>query len=107
MITSDRGIPFGGATRTAGVFSRDPYKWAYFAKHWYTPSLHQSSKIMGVSTLSVLKANALPKTILYPTDYVPLTNLFGRVIARMTSPSGLTVKHFNFTATVGSAANPA
>jgi hypothetical protein len=33
-MTLDRVMPLGGATDTAGVFSRDPYKWIKFSKAW-------------------------------------------------------------------------
>ncbi|KAK5129566.1 hypothetical protein LTR08_003152 [Meristemomyces frigidus] len=112
MITLERVIPLGGATDTAGVFSRDPHRWAYFAKHWYTPSLHQSTNITGLSALQVPNTDAFPKTILYPTDYVPLNNsaaepILDAFIANMSSLFGMTVKRFNFTATVENAATPA
>ncbi|KAK5111714.1 hypothetical protein LTR85_011759 [Meristemomyces frigidus] len=112
MITLERVIPLGGATDTAGVFSRDPHKWAHFAKHWYTPSLHQSSNITGLSALQVPNTDAFPETILYPIDYLPLNNsaaepILDAFIANMSSLFGMTVKRFNFTATVENATNPA
>ncbi|EMC94003.1 hypothetical protein BAUCODRAFT_74794 [Baudoinia panamericana UAMH 10762] len=112
MITLDGVIPLGGATDTAGVFSRDPYKWAYFAKQWYTPSLHQSSNVTGLAALSVPDNDGFPKTILFPTDYLPLNNsaaepILDALIANMSSLFGMTVKRFNFTATVQAAVNPA
>ncbi|TKA67868.1 hypothetical protein B0A55_08408 [Friedmanniomyces simplex] len=112
MITLEGVIPLGGATDTAGVFSRDPYKWSYFAKHWYAPSLHQSSNLTGLSALTVPDTDGFPKTILYPTDYLPLNNsaaepILDALIANMSSLFGMTVKRFNFTATVESATDPA
>lgn len=112
MISLERVLPLGGATDTAGVFSRDPYKWIHFSKHWYTPSLHQSSNLTGLSPLVVPDTNAFPKTILYPTDYLPLNNsaaepILDAFIGNMSSLFGMSVKRFNFSATVASASNPA
>ncbi|KAK5742080.1 hypothetical protein LTR17_003588 [Elasticomyces elasticus] len=112
LITLEGVIPLGGATDTAGVFSRDPYMWSYFAKHWYIPSLHQSSNITGLSTLNVPESAGFPKTILYPVDYLPLNNsaaepILDAFIANMSSIFGMTVKRFNFTATVQANSTPA
>ncbi|RMY50710.1 hypothetical protein D0864_14520, partial [Hortaea werneckii] len=49
LMSLEQVLPLGGATDTAGVFSRDPHRWAYFAKHWYIPSLHQSTNVTGLS----------------------------------------------------------
>lgn len=111
MISLERVLPLGGATDTAGVFSRDPYKWIKFAKHWYTPSLHQDSSITGLSPLQVPDNNLFPKTILYPTDYLPLNNsaaepILQDFISKMSSIFNMTVKEFNFTATVQNSTDP-
>ena len=111
MITLERVVPLGGATDTAGVFSRDPYKWIKFSKAWYSPSLHQPPNITGLSPLVVPDNNLFPKTILYPDDYLPLNNsaaeaILQNFIANLTSVFGMTVRHFNFTATVESASDP-
>lgn len=112
MISLERVLPLGGATDTAGVFCRDPYKWIHFSKHWYTPSLHQSSNITGLSSLAVPDTDAFPKTILYPVDYLPLNNsaaelILDAFIGNMSSLFGMQVKRFNFSATVANASNPA
>lgn len=111
MISLERVLPLGGATDTAGVFSRDPYKWIHFSKHWYTPSLHQSSNITGLSPLVVPDTNAFPKTILYPVDYLPLNNsaaepILNAFIGNMSALFGMQVKRFNFSAIVASGSNP-
>ena len=111
MISLERVIPLGAATDTAGVFSRDPYKWIKFAKSWYTPSLYQDVSITGLSPLSVPDTNAFPKTILYPTDYLPLNNsaaepILQDFIANMSRIFNMTVKEFNFTATVQNFSDP-
>lgn len=105
MISLERVMPLGGATDTAGVFSRDPKEWVKFSKAWYEPSLHQSSNLTGLSPLVVPDTDAFPKTILYPTDYLPLNNsaaeeVLQRFIGNMSSLFGMTVREFNFTATV-------
>ncbi|KAK3072590.1 hypothetical protein LTR53_006544 [Teratosphaeriaceae sp. CCFEE 6253] len=112
LMSLEGVIPLGGATDTAGVFARDPYKWSFFAKHWYIPSLHQSTNITGLSALEVPDNSGFPKTILYPTDYLPLNNsaaepILDAFIANLTSIFGMTVKRFNFTATVQKASDPA
>lgn len=112
LMSLEQVLPLGGATDTAGVFSGDPHRWAYFAKHWYTPSLYQSTNTTGLSTLQVPDTNAFPKTILYPTDYLPLNNsaaepILDNLISNMTSLFGMTVKRINFTATVDTASDPA
>ncbi|KAM0716039.1 hypothetical protein Q7P37_008553 [Cladosporium fusiforme] len=106
-------IPLGGASDTAGVFSRDPKKWARFAKHWYTPTLHQDTNTTGLSELIVPQSDqsTFPKTLLYPTDYLPLNNtaaqpILDAFIGNMTSFFGMQVKRFNFTATVQNASDP-
>ncbi|KAF2462703.1 amidase family protein [Lindgomyces ingoldianus] len=105
IISLENVLPLGFATDTAGVFARDPHSWARFAKHWYAPSLHQSSDITGLSPLSVPDNKHYPKTILYPTDYLPLNNsaaqeLLDYFIGNMSSLFGMRVKHFDFTSTV-------
>nr|POE79833.1 amidase 1 [Quercus suber] len=111
MISLEGAIPVGGATDTAGVFSRDPYKWIHFSKNWYTPALHQSSNITGLSPLQVPDTTDFPKTILYPIDYLPLNisaaqPILEAFIANLTSIFGMQVKRFNFSATIASASDP-
>lgn len=106
-------IPLGGATDTAGVFSRDPKKWAHFARHWYTSDLHQDTNTTGLSELVVPQSNTsgFPKTLLYPTDYLPLNNtaaqpILDAFISNLTSLFGMQIQRFNFTATVQNASDP-
>jgi Asp-tRNA(Asn)/Glu-tRNA(Gln) amidotransferase A subunit family amidase len=110
-ISLERVIPLGAATDTAGVFSRDPYKWIKFAKNWYSSSLHQDVSVTGLSPLSFPDTDAFPKTILYPTDYLPLNNsaaepILQAFIANMSRIFNMTVKEFNFTATVQNFSSP-
>jgi hypothetical protein len=110
-MSLERVIPLGGATDTAGVFSRDPYKWVKFAKSWYSPALHQDVSITGLSTLEVPDTEAFPKTILYPIDYLPLNNsaaepILQDFIAAMSRIFNMTVREFNFTATVQNWTDP-
>lgn len=110
-MSLERVIPLGAATDTAGVFSRDPYKWINFSKAWYTPSLYQDPSITGLSPLVVPDSTAFPKTILYPTDYLPLNNsaaepILQDFIAGMVRVFNMTVKEINFTATVQNATDP-
>lgn len=112
IITLERVIPLGGATDTAGVFSRDPLQWAKFAKAWYSPNLHQGPSITGLSPLSIPDTEAFPKSILYPTDYLPLNNsaaqpILEAFIANLTDIFGMQVKKFNFSETVYGSGDPA
>lgn len=105
MITLDRVMPLGGATDTAGVFSRNPYKWIKFSKAWYDPALHQDPSVTGLSKLTVPDSKAFPKTILYLTDYLPLNNSAAEVILQefirnLTNVFDMTVKNINFTQTI-------
>jgi hypothetical protein len=83
-----------------------------FSKAWYAPSLHQPPNITGLSPLVVPDTNAWPKTILYPTDYLPLNNsaaqvILERFISKLTTVFGMTVREFNFSATVANASDVA
>ena len=111
MITLQNVIPEGGATDTAGVFARNPKKWAHFSKHWYSPELHESTEKNGLSPLEVPDTDKLPKTILYPVDYLPLNNsaaeqILEDFVANLSSIFSMTVKKFNFTATIHNASEP-
>jgi hypothetical protein len=111
MISLERVLPLGGATDTAGVFSRDPYKWIKFAKTWYSPSLHQDISLTGLSPLVVPDTDAFPKTILYPVDYLPLNNsaaepILQEFIDNLARIFNMTVKEFNFTAAVQNFSDP-
>ncbi|KAF2740947.1 amidase family protein [Polyplosphaeria fusca] len=110
-ISLDHVLPLGAATDTAGVFSRDPYKWVKFSKAWYTPSLHQTSTTTGLSPLSFPDTKDFPKTILYPVEYLPLNNsaaepILQDFIANMSRIFNMTIKEFNFTATVQNWTDP-
>ncbi|KAF9732534.1 hypothetical protein PMIN03_002961 [Paraphaeosphaeria minitans] len=92
---------------TAGVFSRDPYKWIAFSKAWYEPTLFQPPNITGLSPLEVPDTLAFPQTIIYPTDYLPLNNSAAEVILQnfitnLTTIFNMTVKTLNLSETVQS-----
>ena len=113
MMVLDGVIPLGAASDTAGVFARDPKKWAHFSKHWYASDLRQNSSTTGLSELVVPQSGAsgFPKTLLYPTDYLPLNNtaaqpILEAFIANMTALFDMQVEHLNFTATVQNATDP-
>ncbi|KAF2748920.1 amidase family protein [Sporormia fimetaria CBS 119925] len=111
LMSLERVMPLGAATDTAGVFARDPYKWIKFSKAWYTPSLYQPTEITGLSPLQVPDTDAFPKTILYPTDYLPLNNsaaepILQEFIGHMARIFDMQVKEFNFTATVQNWTDP-
>ncbi|KAF2873221.1 amidase family protein [Massariosphaeria phaeospora] len=111
LMSLERVLPLGAATDTAGVFSRDPYKWIKFSKAWYKPDLYQDVSITGLSPLEVPDTDAFPKTIQYPVDYLPLNNsaaepILQDFIASMSRIFNMTVKEFNFTATVQNWTDP-
>ncbi|CAJ2512020.1 Uu.00g076450.m01.CDS01 [Anthostomella pinea] len=108
MMTLEQVMPLGAATDTAGVFSRDVRDWVHFAKHWYTPEMHQNTSITGLSPLETPDSYGFPKRILYLTDYLPLANptaeaILQAFIQNMTSVFGMTVEDLNLTAVVASA----
>ncbi|KAH8690792.1 amidase family protein [Talaromyces proteolyticus] len=109
MISLEGAIPLSWSQDTAGVFSRDPYQWARFAKIWYgDTSLHQDTSITGLPPLDVKVDSGFPKRILYPQEYLPLANPAAQVIlenllANMTQMFNMTIDKFNFTATVSNA----
>ncbi|EMD96303.1 hypothetical protein COCC4DRAFT_35994 [Bipolaris maydis ATCC 48331] len=111
LMSLERVIPLGAATDTAGVFSRDPHKWVKFAKAWYAPHLYQDTSITGLSPLVVPDTDTFPKTIIYPTDYLPLNNsaaepILEKFIEEMARVFDMRVKKVNFTATVQNSTDP-
>ncbi|KAI1088958.1 amidase family protein [Rostrohypoxylon terebratum] len=106
MMSLEGVMPLGGATDTAGVFSRNVKDWVRFAKNWYIPELCQNSSITGLSPLVTPDSYKFPKRILYLTDYLPLKNpaaeeILQAFISNMTAIFGMTVEDFNLTAVVG------
>lgn len=106
MMSLEGVMPLGGATDTAGVFSRDVKDWIRFAKNWYIPELCQNSSITGLSPLVTPDSYKFPKRVLYLTDYLPLKNpaaeeILQAFISNMTTIFGMTVEDFNLTAVVG------
>ncbi|KAF7540860.1 hypothetical protein G7054_g1091 [Neopestalotiopsis clavispora] len=74
LMSLDKVMPVSYTTDTAGIFCRDPIKWAEAAKHWYDPSLQQDSALNGLAELDVPDTDAYPVRILYPVDQLPLQN---------------------------------
>lgn len=111
MMDMEGAMPEGGATDTAGVFARDPVKSAHFSKHWYDASMHQSSERTGLSDLIVPETSNFPKTILYPTDYLPLNNtaaqtILDTFITNLTNIFNMHISYINLTATIQNATDP-
>jgi hypothetical protein len=105
MISLEGVQPLGAAQDTAGVFARDPHAFAYFAKHWYTPSLHQDASINGLAALNVPTESPLPSTLIYTPEYLPTRNpaadtLVQSFITNLTTLLGLTKQTVNLTATI-------
>lgn len=80
LMVLDHVMPISFSTDAAGIFSRNPYKWAKFAKHWYIPELHQEDSITGLPKLEVLDTNAFPKRVLYPVDFLPYSNPAAEIV---------------------------
>lgn len=106
MITLERVQPLGAAQDTAGAFARDPYAFAYFARHWYTPELHQNSSLTGLETLTVPSGEVpLPNTVYYTPDYLPSRNpaadaLVQEFFNNLTTILGMTKETVNLTSVI-------
>lgn len=112
MITLVRVQPLGAAQDTAGVFARDPYAFANFARHWYTPELHQDSAITGLETLTVPSGEVpLPSIVYYTPDYLPPRNpaadaLVQEFYKNLTTLLGMTKETVNLTSMILEAQTP-
>ena len=112
MITLERVQPLGAAQDTAGVFARDPYAFAYFTRHWYTPELHQDTSLTGLETLTVPGGDVpLPSTVYYTPDYLPSRNpaadaLVQEFYNNLTSLLGMTKETLNLTSLILEAQSP-
>lgn len=112
MITLENVLPLGAAQDTAGAFARDPYAFAYFARHWYQPELHQDSSITGLETLTVPKDDVpLPQTVYYTPDYLPSRNpaadaLVQEFYKNITTLLGMTQVTLNLTSLILEAQDP-
>jgi hypothetical protein len=112
MITLERVQPLGAAQDTAGVFARDPYAFAYFARHWYTPELHQDGSLTGLETLTVPGGDVpLPNTVYYTPDYLPSRNLAADALVQefynnLTTLLGMTKETLNLTSLILEAQPP-
>ena len=106
MITLERVQPLGAAQDTAGVFARDPYAFAYFARHWYTPELHQDASLTGLETLTVPGGDVpLPSTVYYTPDYLPPRNPAADILVQefynnLTNLLGMTKETVNLTSLI-------
>ena len=106
MITLERVQPLGAAQDTAGFFARDPHAFAYFARHWYTPELHQQTSLTGLERLTVPESDVqLPRTVYYTPEYLPVRNPAADVLVQefyqnLTTLLGMTQKTVNLTASL-------
>lgn len=101
MITLENVIPLGGATDTAGVFSRNVHDWVHFAKNWYAPELHQTSSITGLAPLEAPDNTLWPKRVKYLSDYLPLANpaaeaILQTFLGQLTSTFNMTLEEVAF-----------
>jgi hypothetical protein len=112
MITLEHVQPLGAAQDTAGVFARDPYAFAYFARHWYHPELRQNSSLTGLETLTVPSGEVpLPSTVYYTPDYLPPRNpaadaLVQEFYNNLTTLLGMTKETVNLTSMILEAQSP-
>jgi hypothetical protein len=112
MIILEGVQPLGAAQDTAGVFARDPYAFAYFARHWYSPDLHQDPSITGLETLTVPKEDVpLPSTVYYTPGYLPPRNpaadaLVQEFYNNLTTLLGMTKVTANLTSLILEAQSP-
>lgn len=103
MMLLENVQPLGAAQDTAGFFARDPHAFAYFARHWYTPELHQDTSITGLERLTVPESDVpLPRTVYYTPEYLPVRNPAADVLVQdfyenLTSLLGMTQKTLNLT----------
>lgn len=102
MIILEGVNPLGAAQDTAGCFSRNPSTWAYFAKHWYSPTLHQDPSINGLEALSVPDSYDLPRSVKYDPAYLPVRNpaagvIVQKFLANMTSALNMALETANLT----------
>ncbi|KAL2882192.1 hypothetical protein SGCOL_002460 [Colletotrichum sp. CLE4] len=105
MILMENIITNAFNADTAGVFCRDPVKWASFAKAWYDPLLHQDTSLNGLPALSVSDDRTFPKRILYPVDHLPLQNpaaetILQKFLSDASAALGATVEKVNLTETI-------
>ncbi|ETN44181.1 uncharacterized protein HMPREF1541_10731 [Cyphellophora europaea CBS 101466] len=112
MISLEGVQPLGAAQDTAGVFARDPYKFAYFAQHWYTAELHQDTSVNGLEPLSLEADPPLPSTVIYTPEYLPARNpaadaLVQQFYANLTTLLGLTQLDQNLTQIILDSDEPA
>jgi Asp-tRNA(Asn)/Glu-tRNA(Gln) amidotransferase A subunit family amidase len=111
MISLEGVQPLGAAQDTAGVFARDPHAFAYFARHWYTPSLHQDPSLNGLEALNLPTSAPLPSTVIYDPQYLPIRNpaanaLVQNFYASLTTTLGMTKLTTNLTSAILSHPNP-
>ena len=103
MISLESVQPLGAAQDTAGFFARDPYAFAYFARHWYTSDLHQDTSVTGLERLTVPKSDVqLPRTVYYTPEYLPVRNPAADALVKdfynnLTTLLGMTQKTLNLT----------
>ncbi|KAK1594619.1 amidase [Colletotrichum navitas] len=105
MILMDNIVTNAYNTDTAGVIARDPAKWAYFAKAWYDPSLHEQTSLNGLPALSLPDDRTFPKRILYPLDHLPLQNpaaeaILQKFLVDASTTLGATIENIDLSAAI-------
>ncbi|KAF7587708.1 hypothetical protein BBP40_006843 [Aspergillus hancockii] len=112
MMSLDLALPVSHPSDTTGVFSRDPKKWAQFAKAWYTTTMQQSSNLTGLPSYDVPDTNQFPSRLVYLSDFRPQNQaatepIWQTFISNLTQAFNMTVQTINFTAVAQSAPEPA
>ncbi|OGM41183.1 hypothetical protein ABOM_009550 [Aspergillus bombycis] len=112
MMSLDFALPVSHPSDTAGVFSRDPKKWAQFAKAWYTTTMQQPSNMTGLPPYDVPDTDQFPTRLVYLSDFLPLNQaatapIWQSFISNLTHMFNMTVETINFTAVAQSTSEPA
>lgn len=111
-MTLEGVTPISYSTDTAGVFCRDPHKWVEFSRLWYTPALYQDTALTGLPAYDVIQSQGLPTRILYPVDYLPLTNpaaedVLQSFLGKAADAFDMKIEKFNLTANFEKLSRPA
>jgi hypothetical protein len=111
MMSLDLALPVSHPSDTTGVFSRDPKKWARFAKAWYTTTMQQSSNLTGLPSYDVPDSNQFPSRLVYLSDFGPQNQaatapIWESFISNLTQAFNMTVQTINLTAIAQSVSEP-
>lgn len=100
-LALDGVIPLAEAMDTAGFFCLDPFKFAQIHRVWYNNTVVSTTK----------PYNSFPRTIVYPTDSLPLANpaaqtIYDDFLSKLEDAYGMTVRPTNVSNIVRQSPNP-